>query len=119
VYVYRAKILRVVDGDTVDADIDLGCFVHRESRLRLYGVNTPELHDPDAATRARAVQARDWMRGKVEGRDVIVRTHLDRSDKYGRLLAEIFMDGDGVTGTTVNSALVSEGLAVPYMVDKS
>jgi micrococcal nuclease len=116
-YQYQAKITGVYDGDTVTADIDLGFGVVLHSqKLRLLGINAPELR---GETKLRGMTSRDWLIGKILGRDVLIctrkdkRTETDKHDSFGRWLAEIFIDG-----ASVNQQLVELGLAVPYMVEK-
>lgn len=103
-YIYKAKITSVYDGDTVTADIDLGFHIwaHGE-KLRLHRINTPEVRGVE---RPQGLVSRDWLRKKILGKDVLIRTIKDKKGKYGRYLAEIFLDG-----TNINDQLVKEGLA--------
>lgn len=113
-YLYRARVVRVVDGDTLIAELDLGCHVRMIREVRLVGINTPELSSRDAGERARAVEARERVEALVLDRRCWVRTELDRGDKYGRLLGRVYAeDGPGEAGE-VNAFLVARGLAVPY-----
>ena len=116
-YQYQAKIIDVYDGDTVTADIDLGFGVVLHSqKLRLLGINAPELR---GESKPQGITSRDWIIGKILGRDVLICTHKDKRtesdkhDSFGRWLAEIFIDG-----ASVNQQLVELELAVPYMVGK-
>lgn len=91
-YDYPAKLRRVVDGDTIDLDIDLGLRHHDYARLRLLGVDTPEIYrvpqDSDeyrAGLRAKQF-VEDWFAAHEK---VLVRTHKDRTGKFGRWLAEV------------------------------
>ena len=88
-YTYRARIMRVVDGDTLDVDIDLGLgvWLHRQ-RLRLYGVNTPEVRGPE---RPEGLKATAFVVDRVQefGDWAYVRTYKDKTGKYGRWLAEL------------------------------
>jgi micrococcal nuclease len=107
VYLYKAVITSVWDGDTVTADIDCGFgVILRKQKLRLLGIDTPELRG-DTLIEARI--SRDWLRAKVAERDVIIRTHKDRKGKYGRWLAELFIDG-----ININKQMITEGLAEEY-----
>lgn len=103
-YVYRARITSVYDGDTVTADVDLGFSVwaHGE-KLRLYGLDAPELRGSE---REQGLISRDWLREQILDKDVFIRTVADKKGKYGRYLAEIFLDG-----ININDQLVAEGLA--------
>lgn len=110
-YIYNAKVLRVIDGDTIDVSIDLGFRAWRTERLRLLGVDTPELNAKDPVIREHAVKARDFVQWKVDQKDIVIRTH--KSDSFGRWLAEIFyMDSD--KQINLCEQLLAEGLAVPY-----
>ena len=115
-YHYRARITRVVDGDTVVADIDLGCGVWiRGERLRLYGVDAPEVRgvaDPGpghAAAAALEKLIRD------AGADVLIRTHKDERGKFGRYLVELWPVEPAEGGPSFNERLIAQGYAVPYM----
>lgn len=106
-YNYKAKITRIVDGDTVDAIVDLGFTVSVNVRFRLYGIDTMELTDKDPVKRNLAMEAKLRLISLVEGKEVMLKSY--KTDKYGRWLAEIFLDG-----TSINKMLLSEGLAVEY-----
>lgn len=108
-YTYEAKITRVVDGDTVHADINLGFnVVLRDVSLRLFGINAPEMK---GETHEEGKKSQSRLEGLVLGKVVVLKTHKDKREKYGRLLAEIW-DGD----VDVNKKLVAEGFAKPFMV---
>lgn len=83
-YQYQATVLRVVDGDTVDLDFDLGLRVHSTQRVRLFGINAPERYT-EAGRVAFAALCAMLPVGKV----VTVDTHKDKTEKYGRWLADI------------------------------
>ncbi len=108
---YKAEIVNVVDGDTVDAVIDLGLGVKIERRLRLAGIDTPEMFGvkKDSEEYKRGLKAKNFVisaLGSVENR-CWVKTIKDKTGKYGRYIAEIyFMDGKNL-----NELLVEKGLA--------
>lgn len=108
-YLYNAKVLSVIDGDTIDVMIDLGFGIYHNARVRLAGIDTKELTDKDAANRANALDAKAYVYRLVYGKDVVLKT--SKKDKYGRYLAIVF-----VGTTNVNESLISSSLAVPYMV---
>lgn len=112
-YEYKATIIKIVDGDTVDAVIRLGLNITVEHRLRLYGINTYEINSSVITERELAKQAREYLIDRVLGKKVLLETFKpDFSiDKYGRYLAKINLDG-----ADINYELVELGLAVPYMV---
>lgn len=102
-YIYKAEVLRWVDGDTVWLKVDLGFRFFGELDFRLYGVNTPERGFQNWA------EATAFSKAKAPaGTTVVVQSYKD-PDKYGRWLADIYADG-----TCINTALVASGLAVPY-----
>jgi micrococcal nuclease len=107
-YEYDAKVINVVDGDTIDCDIDLGLFLHATHRLRLLGVNCPEVHGP---TKAEGLKAAEYTRVTLLGQTVRIRTA--KSDSFGRWLCQVYLDG-----LDFNQSLVDRGLAVPFMVGK-
>lgn len=105
-YVYKADIIAVYDGDTCTAIVDLGMRVSVEITIRLYGINTPELR---GAQKLDGIKARDYLRSLILMKSVIIKTYKDKTEKYGRWLAEIFIDG-----VNINEKLVQEGYAVRY-----
>ena len=106
-YAYRATVTDVYDGDTVTADVDLGFSTWRRGeRLRLFGIDAPEVRGAD---RERGLVARDALRERVMGRDVVVCTIKDRTGKYGRYLAELWLGEENL-----NEWMIANGHAVPY-----
>jgi micrococcal nuclease len=108
-YEYDAKVINIIDGDTVDCVISLGFYLTATHRLRLLGVNCPEVHGP---TRAEGLKAAEYTRATLLGQTVRIRTA--KSDSFGRWLAQIYVDG-----LDFNQSLIDRGLAVPYMVGKA
>jgi micrococcal nuclease len=109
-YIYMATVLNVVDGDTVDIEVDLGFRVYQEMRVRLAGIDTPEKNASDVEVRAEAMKAKQRAMELVLGKRLLVETF--KVDKYGRYLAKVFLDTSD--GTSLNDVLLSEGLAVAY-----
>jgi micrococcal nuclease len=107
-YTYKAKIEKVIDGDTVDVTIDLGFGIYHFIRLRLYGINTKEMHSKIEEERQMAIKAKEFVSTYL-GKTLTIKTYKD--DKYGRMLAEIFPDDMAVT---INQHLLNETLAVEY-----
>lgn len=102
-YEYKAQVVRWIDGDTVELDVDLGFRLRFRDHFRLDGIDTPERGRAGALTAmVRAVQL------APVGSDVLVQT--SKSDKYGRYLAAIWPE----VGPPINITLVNEGHAVPY-----
>lgn len=111
-YFYRCQARRVIDGDTLELDIDLGCRVHTRQIVRLLAVNAPEIRGVTAEAGEQAKRRLlELLRGA--GEFLCCRTHLDRKDKYGRLLVNLYASEQ--TETTLNEVLVREGLAAAYV----
>src|SRR6218665_89677 len=88
-YEYQAKIVSVVDGDTVDAMIDLGFGIFSKQRLRLYGVDTPEINSPNPAVRQMALNAKAFVMFIIQNSPTLLTLKTYKDDKYGRLLADV------------------------------
>jgi len=116
-YTYEIKLDRVIDGDTIDAYIDLGFDVSVKKRIRFMGINTPESRTRDLEEKARGLAAKDRLKNLLEGTKTIQLTSHGVG-KYGRCLGELnidIVDGkEGVTLTNVNELLIKEGHAVEY-----
>jgi endonuclease YncB( thermonuclease family) len=115
-WTYRCTVRRAVDGDTVDAYIDAGFLNYRLERLRLLGINTPELHAADPAVRATALQAKafteQWLaEHQAHGpSDWPFLIRSAKSDAFGRWLADLQCPQEH----SLNQALLDAGLAVPF-----
>jgi micrococcal nuclease len=106
-YEYRAIVTRVYDGDTITVDIDLGFYTWIKSQvIRLYGIDTPEIRGEE---RPEGLVSAEWLRSRILDKEVILKTHKDQKGKYGRWLAEVYLDG-----VNLNEKLIEEGLAEPY-----
>jgi micrococcal nuclease len=105
-YVYRATYLANYDGDTIDLNVDLGFQIAVTIRVRLLGVDTPELRGVDEAEKTRGLRAKEFTREFLEGKEVVVRTYKDKKGKYGRWLAELW-----VGQRSLGEALQEAGLA--------
>lgn len=109
-YDYQCTIVRVVDGDTVDVDVDLGFDTWRRGeRIRLYGIDTPECRTRDATEKKAGLLAKGFVIQMLHEGETYKLTTKEKG-KYGRYLGTIKIDGD----LTINAALISENLAVPY-----
>lgn len=106
---YRAVVTSVYDGDTCTVDIDLGMHVWvRGEKLRLHRINAPELR---GAERSKGLASRDFLRGLIEGKPVILQTIKDKKGKYGRYLAEIWLEQKDAPSININDVLVAAGHA--------
>lgn len=112
---YKCNIVRVVDGDTVDVDIDLGFGIWvRNERVRLYGVDTPESRTRDLREKFYGKYATEYLIAKL-GDSCILRTKKDRAGKFGRVLGEfVVYDGHSDSWKNVNEMMVRDFIAVPY-----
>ena len=109
---YKARVTSGYDGDTFTADIDLGLAVMvKGEKLRLYRINTPEVR---GAEREAGLLSRDFLREKIDGKEVIIQTIKDKKGKYGRYLAEVYLTDIDGNLINLNDMLVNKGLAV-YM----
>ena len=113
-YIYRIKSVgRVVDGDTIDADIDLGFDISLTKRIRLAGIDTPESRTKDLAEKALGLDAKNWLKHRLEdAEDIIIRTQLpDSTEKYGRIIGQLYINGEDAS---LNNQMITEGYALPY-----
>jgi len=106
-YTYKALCVSVYDGDSITLDIDLG-FNHwmLNQKIRLFGIDTPEIRGPE---RPDGLVSAERLRGLIEGKDVLMVSHRDRTGKYGRWLATIYLGN-----TNINQLLLEEGWAKIY-----
>ena len=110
-YEYRCIIIKVIDGDTADVDIDLGFGVWmKKQRIRFYGIDTPESRTRDLEEKKYGLMAKEMVLAHLPiGSTQILRTHKDGVGKYGRILGS-FVVGD----TTLNQMLIDTHNAVAY-----
>lgn len=92
-YTYSAVCINVVDGDTIDCVIDLGFYVKYTTRLRLYGINTPEIYGPKSKTENKQIstEIKKYLENLILNKQIVVQTFKDKQDKYGRYLANVFL----------------------------
>lgn len=105
-YEYAATVLRIVDGDTVHLEVDLGLDQARKLSVRLYGINAPEM----GTAEGRAAREHLTFLLLSGGPAVTVRTYKDRTEKYGRYLGTLLK-----AGVDVNHRMVEDGHAVVYL----
>ena len=113
-YIYRVKkVIKVVDGDTIDADIDLGFSISLEKRVRLSGVDTPESRTTDLKEKALGLEVKEWLKHKLEGAtDILIKTQLpDSTEKYGRILGNLYINNEALS---LNQQMIDEGYAWTY-----
>ena len=113
-YIYRIRtISKVVDGDTIDADIDLGFDISLSKRIRLAGIDTPESRTTNVKEKAMGLESKDWLKKTLEGaKDILIKTELpDSTEKYGRIIGHLFINGQE---TSLNNQMIAEGYALAY-----
>ncbi len=113
-YIYRIKSVgRVVDGDTIDADIDLGFDISLTKRIRLAGIDTPESRTKNVAEKSLGLDAKNWLKHRLEeAKDIIIRTELpDSTEKYGRIIGHLYINGEDAS---LNNQMITEGYALAY-----
>jgi micrococcal nuclease len=113
-YEYRVKkVVKVVDGDTIDVDIDLGFSISFFSRVRLAGIDTPESRTTNAKEKTLGLEVKEKLKKELAAaKDVVIKTEKpDSSEKYGRILGWVFLDGADVS---LNQKLINEGYAWTY-----
>ena len=115
-YRYRATVASVYDGDTFRADVDLGFSAWLKNvSFRLFGLNTPEIRGGTPETKAAGYAARDrFLELAPIGTPVLIES--TKAGKYGRYLADVFVEQPDGAVLHVNQMLLDEGHAVPYMV---
>lgn len=107
----HATVLGVVDGDTIDVNIDYGFRLRQDHRVRLAGIDAPEVN----AVGPEGEQARDWLRARLPVGQAVELVTVKPADKYGRFLATVWRVVDGRTELdSVNQELLAAGLARPY-----
>lgn len=113
-YTYKARLVRVVDGDTIDAEIDLGFNVLIRQRIRLFGIDTPESRTRDLEEKERGLAAKQRLT-ELLPREFVVETVLNKRGKYGRILGILHVeDPESKELTNINKQMVTEGHAVEY-----
>jgi micrococcal nuclease len=114
-YNYKATLMRVVDGDTIDAEIDLGFKIFIKERIRLMGIDTPESRTRNLAEKSwgKAASARlSELLAEADGKFTLV-TKMQKKGKFGRILGTIEVSTkDGIVDA--NQVLINEQLAIPY-----
>jgi len=111
---YVKKVTKVVDGDTIDVDIDLGFDISFTSRVRLAGIDTPESRTKDLAEKALGLEAKTYLKNCIDAaRTVVIKTEkMNSTEKFGRILGWVYLDGDTVS---LNDKMINDGHAWGYM----
>ena len=111
---YVKEVKKVVDGDTIDADIDLGFDISFSSRVRLAGIDTPESRTADKLEKQLGLESKAYLKNAIDSaKTVVIKTEkMDSSEKYGRILGWVFLDGSEVS---INQKMIDDGYAWGYM----
>jgi micrococcal nuclease len=116
-YEYFVKeVKNVVDGDTIDVVIDLGFDILFASRVRLAGIDTPESRTTDKAEKALGIEAKEYLKKCLkDAKSVVIRTEkMDSSEKYGRILGWVYVNGES---ESLNNKMINDGYAWGYLGD--
>ena len=110
-YEYKVKIRRIVDGDTVDVDIDLGFdMILSKQRIRLYGIDTPESRTRDKEEKFYGKLSAKFLKEQCKNSsEIFLKTYLDKKGKFGRILGEFIVDG-----VNINKMMIEKYMAVEY-----
>lgn len=113
---YVKSVDNVVDGDTIDVVIDLGFDILFQSRVRLAGIDTPESRTSDKAEKALGLEAKEYLKKHIKAaKTVTIRTEkMDSSEKYGRILGWVYLDGES---ESINNKMIKDGYAWGYLGD--
>ena len=115
-YEYRVKVVKIIDGDTVDVDIDLGFGVWlKKERIRLFGIDTPESRTRDLDEKKYGLMAKDFITSLLSDEGgIVLKTHKDAEGKYGRILGELWRTTD-LADQSINEYMIEKYHAVRYM----
>ena len=112
-YRYKVSIVKVVDGDTVDVDIDLGFgMVYKKQRVRMLGIDTPESRTRDLVEKKFGKASKKHLKELLESAESITLISHDKG-KFGRILGELFVHEEGIK-VNVNEQMITDHHAVPY-----
>ena len=108
------EVKNVVDGDTIDVVIDLGFDILFASRVRLAGIDTPESRTTDKAEKVLGLEAKEYLKKQLkDAKSVVIRTEkMNSSEKYGRILGWVYINGDS---ESVNNKMINDGYAWGYL----
>lgn len=117
-YDYKIKnVIKVVDGDTIDVDIDLGMnTIRANERIRLAGIDTPESRTTDKLEKSLGLESKEYLKSKLkEAKKIVIKTELpDSTEKYGRMLGWLYLDDDTIS---LNDHMIEDGYAWGYLGD--
>ncbi len=111
---YVREIKSVVDGDTIDVVIDLGFNILFEQRVRMAGIDTPESRTKDRFEKSLGIESKEYLKKHLkDAKSIVIKTEkMDSSEKYGRILGWVYINGDTVS---LNDMMINDGYAWGYM----
>ncbi|QZI94438.1 nuclease-like protein [Methylophilales phage Melnitz EXVC044M] len=114
-YEYRCKVVKIVDGDTVDVDIDLGFGVWlKKERIRMFGIDTPESRTRDLDEKKYGLMAKEFITKLLDDEGgIVLKTRKDAEGKYGRILGELWRTTD-FADRSINQIMIEKHHAVSY-----
>ena len=115
-YTYKAKLVRVINGDTLDIEIDLGFDIIIRQRLKLYGIDTPDSRSTNVDIKQKGLDVKQRLMDLLN-KEFKVETILNKRGKYGRILGNIYVVVNN-NEVCINELLVDEGLAIRYNIGK-
>ena len=111
---YSCKLIKVIDGDTIDIDIDLGFGVWlRNQRIRMYGIDTPESRTRDLEEKKYGLAAKAFLTEMLDDSQLTLKTHKDERGKFGRILGEIWRTTN-FADQSINDYMIEKHHAVAY-----
>ena len=117
-YEYFCKVTRVVDGDTIDVNIDLGFDIRHAARVRMMGIDTPESRTRNLEEKAMGLASKARLKELLKGKKIKIETSKEGKGKFGRILADVIAFGKDGTEINCNKQLIEEGHARPYFGGK-
>ena len=111
---YVREVKSVVDGDTIDVVIDLGFNILFEQRVRMAGIDTPESRTKDKFEKSLGIESKEYLKKHLkDAKSIVIKTEkMDSSEKYGRILGWVYINGDTVS---LNDMMINDGYAWGYM----
>ena len=111
---YVNEVTNIVDGDTIDVVIDLGFDILFKSRVRLAGIDTPESRTSNKEEKVLGLEAKEYLKKHIKAaKKVVIRTEkMDSSEKYGRILGWVYLDGES---ESINNKMINDGYAWGYL----
>ena len=111
---YVKKVNKIVDGDTIDVDIDLGFDISFSSRVRLAGIDTPESRTTDKAEKSLGLESKEYLKKNLkDAKPIVIKTEkMNSSEKYGRILGWLYINNDT---ESINDKMINDGYAWGYL----